>query len=110
MENQPKNIDLQNMSLKELKNLQKDVSKAVASYEERKRKEALDALEAKAQEMGFSLTELTGSTKKSSKVALPPKYQHPENSALTWSGRGRQPRWIKEGLDSGKSLNDFLIE
>lgn len=110
MAKQSINFDLNNMTLEELKDLQKDVNKAVASFEERKRKEALGALEAKAQEMGFSLSELTGGTKKSAKVAVPPKYQHPENSALTWSGRGRQPKWIKEGLNAGKSLDDFLIK
>ena len=104
-------VDLQNMSLDELKRLQKDVAKAIDDYEERRRREALAAVEAKAGEMGFTLAELTSFTpaKKGGKPRLPPKYQHPENPALTWSGRGRQPAWIKEGLEAGKSLDDFLI-
>jgi DNA-binding protein H-NS len=28
---------------------------------------------------------------------------------VTWSGRGRQPGWIKEALAKGKGLDDFLI-
>lgn len=104
-------VDLQNMNLDELKRLQKDVAKAIEDFEERRRREALAAVEAKASEMGFSLAELTGAsaTKKSGKSKSPPKYQHPENPALTWTGRGRQPAWIKEGLEAGKSLDDFLI-
>lgn len=104
-------VDLQNMSLDELKRLQKDVAKAIDDYEARKKREALAAVEAKASEMGFTLAELTGETpsKKGGKPKLPPKYQHPENPALTWSGRGRKPDWIKEGLEAGKSLDDFLI-
>lgn len=110
MAKQAKTIELNDMSLDELKALQKDVAKAVASFEERQRKEALAAVEATAREMGFNLSDLTGSPKKSAKPAIPPKYQHPENPTVTWSGRGRQPKWIKEGLDAGKSLDDFLIQ
>lgn len=103
-------IDLAKLNLDELKALQKDVAKAIDQYEAKKRKEALDAVEALAKEKGFSLAELTGAAPaKKGKPALPPKYKHPENPSLTWSGRGRQPAWIKEGLESGKSLEDFLI-
>ncbi|WP_095589611.1 H-NS family nucleoid-associated regulatory protein [Actibacterium ureilyticum] len=104
-------INLDKMSLAELKSLQKDVEKAINSFEKRQRSEALAAVEAKAKEMGFSLNELVGgAAAKGRKMPLPPKYAHPENSSLTWSGRGRQPAWIKDALEAGKSLDDFLIE
>ncbi len=35
---------------------------------------------------------------------MAPKYRHPENTEITWSGRGRKPAWIVEGLEAGKSL------
>ena len=38
-----------------------------------------------------------------------PKYQNPKNPAETWSGRGKQPRWLTAQLRSGKKVNDFLI-
>jgi DNA-binding protein H-NS len=38
-----------------------------------------------------------------------PKYQNPKNPAETWSGRGKQPRWVKEQLHAGKKLDRFLI-
>lgn len=38
-----------------------------------------------------------------------PKYQNPQNEAETWSGRGKQPRWLTEQLRSGKRLRNFLI-
>jgi DNA-binding protein H-NS len=38
-----------------------------------------------------------------------PKYQNPRNPAETWSGRGKQPRWVKEQLRTGKKLDRFLI-
>lgn len=101
-------IKWDSLSLDELKAIQKDAAKAIASFEARKRKEALAAVEAKAAEMGFSLGDLVGGAKtKSTKSA--PKYCHPENPAMTWTGKGRQPNWIKEALANGKSLDDLLI-
>jgi len=38
-----------------------------------------------------------------------PKYQNPKNPAEKWSGRGRQPHWVKAQLESGKKLDRFLI-
>ena len=39
-----------------------------------------------------------------------PKYQNPKNPSETWSGRGKQPRWLKAQLRAGKKLNDLLID
>jgi DNA-binding protein H-NS len=38
-----------------------------------------------------------------------PKYRNPKNPAETWTGRGKQPRWLTAQLRSGKRVNDFLI-
>jgi len=103
-------IDLEKMSLEELKQLQKDVDKAIKGFEERKRAEAQARLDAVAKEMGFSLNDLMGGKGKKSKSTLPPKYMHPEDPTLTWTGRGRKPKWLTEALDAGKSLEDFEIQ
>jgi DNA-binding protein H-NS len=38
-----------------------------------------------------------------------PKYRNPKNLTQTWSGRGKQPRWLTPQLISGKTLDDFRI-
>jgi DNA-binding protein H-NS len=38
-----------------------------------------------------------------------PKYRNPKNPAETWSGRGKQHRWLTAQLRSGKKMKDFLI-
>jgi DNA-binding protein H-NS len=38
-----------------------------------------------------------------------PKYRNPKNPAETWSGRGKQPHWVKVQLKAGKTLKHFLI-
>jgi DNA-binding protein H-NS len=38
-----------------------------------------------------------------------PKYRNPAQPSETWSGRGRQPRWVQLALQSGQMLEDFEI-
>ena len=98
-------MDLDALSLEDLKKLKKDVDKAITGYEARKRKEALAAVEAKAAEMGFSLADLASSSKKTQA----PKFKNPDDESQTWSGRGRQPEWYKAALAAGKSVEDMAI-
>ena len=104
--------DLEKLSLDELKQLQNDVAIAIYEYEERRKEEAKAAIEAKAKELGFSLDELLSDKKvkakaKSAKVA--PKYADPADPSVTWSGRGRKPKWVEAYLAEGKSLDDLKI-
>jgi DNA-binding protein H-NS len=103
-------MNLNNLNLTELKKLHADVTKAIDGYEDRKKKVARSTLEAKAKEMGFSLAELLGyAPKERKRRPAAPKYCHPGNSSLTWTGRGRQPKWVAEALAAGKALSDLAI-
>jgi len=102
-------IDLDELSLPELKKLEKDVAKAIATYEERQMAEARAEAEAVAKKFGFSLNQLVDTVPAKIKAAPEPKYRHPENPSITWSGRGRKPGWVSEGLAAGKTLADFAI-
>jgi DNA-binding protein H-NS len=73
-------FNLAAMSLAELRALQKSVAKAISTFEEPKRKRA-----------------------PSTKI-----YRHPENSAVTWSGRGRKPGWFAAHVDAGKDPVELL--
>ncbi|WP_299962378.1 H-NS histone family protein [uncultured Roseobacter sp.] len=103
-------VNLAKMSLDELKKLRKDVDAAIVSAENTARKTALAAAKEAVAKHGFSLEELLGAAKPSKKAPKPAKYAHPENPEQTWSGMGRQPKWIKEALEAGKSLDGFLIK
>lgn len=39
-----------------------------------------------------------------------PKYANPSQPRETWSGRGKQPRWLVIQIRSGKKLDDFRIQ
>jgi DNA-binding protein H-NS len=39
-----------------------------------------------------------------------PKFRNPNDPSETWSGRGKQPRWLKHQLVSGHSIDEFKIQ
>lgn len=101
-------IDLDAMDLAELRKLRTQIDRAINSFEDRKRRAAMAAIEEAAREHGYNLAELTGGKlRRSGSVA--PKYANPADPTVTWTGRGRKPRWVQENLDQGKSLEDLAI-
>lgn len=103
-------MDLDNMSLSELRALKTRVERAIDGYQERQRKEALAAAEEAARNYGFNLSDLTGARKsRRASGTVAPKYQNPDDASQTWTGRGRKPRWVDAALKSGKSLDDLAI-
>ena len=103
-------FNLEAMSLKELRQLQKDLSKAISTYEYRHKSEARAKLEAIAKEMGYSFADLIGVDAKATRAPAVAKYRHPENAALTWSGRGRKPLWFVDALEAGKTPGELAID
>jgi DNA-binding protein H-NS len=59
-----------------------------------------------AGELGFRTKgKLSGESGKA-----PPKYANPANPIQSWAGgKGARPKWVKEHLANGGSLDDLLI-
>ncbi|MGB5871143.1 MAG: H-NS histone family protein [Albidovulum sp.] len=102
-------LDLDAMSLKELRDLHAQVGKAISGFESRKKQEAISVLEEKAKALGFSLSDLMDAAPVRKRKPAKKKYANPADSSETWTGRGRKPRWVEAALKSGKSLDDLLI-
>lgn len=102
-------MDLNAMSLADLKRLQKDVAKAISDYDARKKAEARAVLEEKARDLGYSLAELAGASSGRKRAAGGPKYRHPENPDVTWTGRGRKPKWVAEHIAAGRPVEALEI-
>jgi DNA-binding protein H-NS len=102
-------INVDKMSLQELLALQPRLEKAIAEARQRERSEIKEKIAALAAGSGFSVSELfgTGRGVKGSKLA--PKYINPDNKSETWTGRGRQPRWLVAKLAKGAKLDQFKI-
>ena len=103
-------MNLAEMSLQELTALARDIDRAIKTYKVRRLNEARAELEAKAQELGVTLDEILGVSSPRKKSVVAAKFAHPENPALTWSGRGLAPRWVKAYEALGGSRDDLLIK
>lgn len=117
-------INLGKMSRDELMKLKSDIDAQLKANEKSARKDALAAVKKAAAAHGFSIDEIMGdapkkrgpkpgSTRGKAKAkAAPksePKYANPADSKQTWTGRGRQPNWVKDAMAKGKSLSDLAI-
>lgn len=113
------NIDLNGMTLSELKRLKNKVEKAMVSVEQRRKKDARQAMEKVAKEFGLSIDDVfkgggaaTAKTKKKAptkRKAAKAKFRNPADASQTWSGRGRRPDWFNAAVASGKSPDDLAI-
>ncbi|MBY5974163.1 H-NS histone family protein [Ferrimonas balearica] len=80
----------------------------ISALESQRKAAARAALAARARELGYSLDDIAAeSARRRSK--LPAKYRHPEDPTLTWTGKGRRPRWLHEALDAGMDLEAFSV-
>ena len=102
-------ISFDDLTLAELKTLRTKIERAIETYEDRKKREALAELEESARKMGYSLAELAELSSTKPRKAVAPKYANPENPSETWTGRGRKPKWVEAALAAGKSLEDLAI-
>lgn len=121
-------VDLNSMSAKELEALIAQANKRRAVLKKRKPVATVrKRLEQIARAEGYSIAELFGTRGgASAPVAAPrakgkrgpskmagakvaPKYRNPDNASETWSGRGKQPRWLQAYTSAGRVLDDFLI-
>jgi DNA-binding protein H-NS len=107
-------MDLSKLDLAELKDLQAQVGVEMKIREKSDIEKARTDINAIAQSLGLSLKDLLGATEAKSKVRkqadkVAAQYRNPQDASQEWSGRGRQPGWVKELLSSGKNLMSAKI-
>lgn len=111
-----KKSDIAKLADKELSKLLADIQAELDSREEaradaeRKKQALINTMEEKGLSEADILAILgvaEAPKKQGAKVA--PKYRNPANSAETWTGRGRQPRWVADAIAAGKSMQDLAI-
>jgi DNA-binding protein H-NS len=91
--------DLTQMSYAELLEVQKTAEKLIAEQRENTILEVVSNIRREAEANSLEIEEIVarlsgGSGKIATKSA--PKYAHPENESVSWTGRGRAPAWVLE--------------
>lgn len=96
--------------------LQELTEKAQVLIEQKKREKvdtAYQQLVDIAQSVGLTLDELIAHGQQSKKTVVKrtvaARYRNPEDKDQTWTGRGKQPRWVVDALAQGKTLDDLAI-
>jgi DNA-binding protein H-NS len=94
-------IDLSTYNLAELKGLEFDVRQEIKARQQQEVSKAREQILGIARQAGLSGDALLAG------AALAPRYRNPADQSQTWTGRGRQPKWLADALARGKSLDDF---
>ncbi len=72
--------------------------------------QAREQILAIAQKVGVPLKDLMAPRHAAPKpVPVAVRYRHPDNSSQQWTGRGRQPKWVKEWVEGGKSFDKLRV-
>ena len=120
-------IDLNSLSPKELDSLISQAKKRKTTLSKRKPIAVVrNKLTQLAKAEGYSIAELFGSGDRVAKAPaaarsagrkpgkplgkVAAKYRNPANPGETWTGRGKQPRWLAAHTAAGRKLEDFLIK
>lgn len=105
--------ELEKLSLDELLNLQKRVAAEIETRKSAEKTKAQQEILSLASRYGIAVQFAGGAKapkagKKGGTVA--PKYRHPQDSSLTWTGRGRSPVWVAEWKAKHGSLDGITIK
>lgn len=111
-------IDLSGLSVAELEKLIDSARARIEVVKRQKFSELRRSLEAQAREAGFDVYELFSGARGAKPVAaeaatkrpVAPKYRNPANHLQTWTGRGKQPHWVRDALAAGKNLDELAIK
>ena len=114
--------DLSSFSVEELNAFIVEAQALIATKKEDEIQKACAEFAQKAAALGVSLDELVAKGGKGGRKAAAAaacvvtarkpvaiRYRDPANPSDTWTGRGKQPRWLVARLASGARLEDFAV-
>ncbi len=105
--------DISNLSVEELKRLQVEAEALIVSKKDQAIEDAYTQIMDIADKVGLSIEQIlefgTTKRKKTTRKSVEPRYRNKSDVSETWTGRGKQPRWLVAELEKGAKLEDFLI-
>lgn len=100
------------LNVKDLIAQRAELDKQIEMAQRAERSEAIAKVKEIMATHGLTLADLSGrAAAKPDKGAarkVAAKYRDPE-TGNTWSGRGLQPKWLRNALAAGRSLADFAV-
>jgi len=107
-----KKIDLETMSVDDLWSLHEQISKILSARitsEKRELEKRLAVLNRGIEGAEASQSYNANGKARRKYPRVFPKYRNPQTPSETWSGRGKQPRWLAAAIKTGRKIEDFKI-
>jgi DNA-binding protein H-NS len=98
-------MELSNLSVADLRGLQENVKQELKKREHQEVADAREKILAIAKSVGVSVRELVNGSVRTKSGPVAVQYRNPHDASQQWTGRGRQPKWVKAWLDAGKTLD-----
>jgi DNA-binding protein H-NS len=94
----------------DLQRIADDITNEIQTKRDEKKKDLLEQFQQMLTSEGLSLEDVIGTKRRRQRRrgAAPVKYRDPE-TGKGWSGRGRQPVWLVEKLNAGRTLEEFAV-
>ncbi len=99
-------------SLKELLSQRAALEQQIIEARRAEKTDAISKIRDLMTEYGLTLADLQSgsrSVKRPGSVSKVPAKYIDKASGSTWSGRGLQPRWLRQALADGRKLADFAV-
>src|SRR5262245_27276307 len=100
--------DISNLNYSELGHLRATIAERMKEMRDTGITQLRATIAEQAQLLGIAVDDLLPK-KKSGRGRAAVKYRDPVSPDHTWSGRGKHPTWLKEKLEQGHTLDEFLI-
>ncbi len=95
-------VDLDAMSLDELRSLVSDAEVAMARQLQERRREVVAQMRELAASAGIQIEIIAdASFRRHRSAVIAPRYRNPANPEQTWSGRGKRPQWFVDSVNAG---------
>ena len=111
------NPNLQSMSIDEMWELHEEISRLLSirlTSEKRELEKRLSQLrrdnEGRRVDSSDAIAAKDAPRERRKYPRVFPKYRNPKEPSETWSGRGKQPRWLTAALETGHRIEEFAIK
>lgn len=108
-------MELSSYNLPQLRKLSEQISKEIEKRQKATRNALSDVMPAaggigaNGAKKGVGAKPAKGVGAKKKFKRLPPKYRHPDDEKVTWSGKGRHPVWFDKWIEDGGSAEALEI-
>jgi DNA-binding protein H-NS len=99
-------MNVEHLSSEELRELKKKIEQLLQTRGKQDRAAAIEEIYAIAHRLGMLLRDLMDGPGRGTIGKVAVQYRNPSDPSQRWTGRGRQPKWVKEWVKGG---NDFYL-